>query len=144
MALGAAMLEPATVEPTLDNPAIPAGFTYLGQFVDHDITFDPTPLSNQTVDPFRRRNFRSPRLELDSLYGAGPDDQPNLYTRGTGGQFRFGSNTASPDASGITIPPQPNDLPRDEQRHALIGDRQRWRRASAQQLDHRLAPVLRS
>src|SRR5918999_685178 len=23
-----------------DNPEIPAGFTYLGQFVDHDITFD--------------------------------------------------------------------------------------------------------
>src|SRR5690349_15802832 len=23
-----------------DNPAIPAGFTYLAQFVDHDITFD--------------------------------------------------------------------------------------------------------
>lgn len=24
-----------------DNPAIPAGYTYLGQFIDHDITFDP-------------------------------------------------------------------------------------------------------
>jgi hypothetical protein len=25
----------------LDNPKIPAGYTYFGQFVDHDITFDP-------------------------------------------------------------------------------------------------------
>ena len=26
-----------------DNPAIPAGFTYLGQFIDHDITLDLMP-----------------------------------------------------------------------------------------------------
>jgi hypothetical protein len=27
------------------NPTIPAGFTYLGQFVDHDITFDPSSVA---------------------------------------------------------------------------------------------------
>ena len=26
---------------TGDNAKIPAGYTYLGQFIDHDITFDP-------------------------------------------------------------------------------------------------------
>ena len=27
-----------------ENLFVPAGYTYFGQFVDHDITFDPTPL----------------------------------------------------------------------------------------------------
>src|SRR5262245_13654367 len=31
--------------PINDNPlGVPSGFTYLGQFLDHDITLDPTPL----------------------------------------------------------------------------------------------------
>lgn len=34
-----------------NNETIPAGFTYLGQFVDHDITLDLTPLSDAQNDP---------------------------------------------------------------------------------------------
>ena len=62
-----------------DNPRIPAGFTYLGQFIDHDITFDPTSQLQKVNDPDALVNFRTPRLDLDSLYGAGPADQPYLY-----------------------------------------------------------------
>ncbi len=65
-----------------DNPAIPSGFTYLGQFVDHDITFDPTSSLERFNDPEGLRNFRTPRFDLDSLYGRGPD------WRGPGGSVR--------------------------------------------------------
>ena len=52
---------------------IPAGYTYLGQFVDHDLTMDPSrlPLEGE-VSPAEMVQNRSPRLDLDSLYGAGP------------------------------------------------------------------------
>jgi hypothetical protein len=54
---------------------IPAGFTYLGQFVDHDLTFDKTAVMlGQNVTPGELIQARSPSLDLDSLYGAGPDD----------------------------------------------------------------------
>jgi hypothetical protein len=54
---------------------IPAGFTYLGQFVDHDLTFDKTAVMlGENVTPAQLIQARSPSLDLDSLYGAGPDD----------------------------------------------------------------------
>jgi hypothetical protein len=52
---------------------IPAGYTYLGQFVDHDLTFDKTIVMLGTnVPPATLLQARSPALDLDSLYGAGP------------------------------------------------------------------------
>jgi hypothetical protein len=54
---------------------IPAGFTYLGQFADHDLTFDKTQVMlGENVSPTELLQGRSPSLDLDSLYGAGPDD----------------------------------------------------------------------
>ena len=54
---------------------IPAGFTYLGQFVDHDLTFDKTERdARRRVSPAQLLQARSPSLDLDSLYGAGPQD----------------------------------------------------------------------
>ncbi|MCA1560928.1 MAG: heme peroxidase family protein [Acidobacteria bacterium] len=54
---------------------IPAGYTYLGQFVDHDLTFDKTNVMlDATVSPSALLQARSPSLDLDSLYGAGPAD----------------------------------------------------------------------
>jgi hypothetical protein len=54
---------------------IPAGFTYLGQFVDHDLTFDKTTVMLGTaINPTALLQGRSPSLDLDSLYGAGPQD----------------------------------------------------------------------
>jgi hypothetical protein len=54
---------------------IPAGFTYLGQFIAHDMSFDKTDVTlgtARTVDQLVQN--RSPSLDLDSLYGAGPKD----------------------------------------------------------------------
>ncbi|PYT94847.1 MAG: heme peroxidase, partial [Acidobacteria bacterium] len=59
-----------------ENVAIAAGYTYLGQFIDHDITFDPASSLQQQNDPDALIDFRTPRLDLDSLYGRGPGDQP--------------------------------------------------------------------
>jgi Animal haem peroxidase len=54
---------------------IPAGFTYLGQFIDHDLTFDRTDVMlGANVSPAQLLQARSPSLDLDSLYGAGPGD----------------------------------------------------------------------
>ena len=68
-------------EPADENDRIPAGYTYFGQFVDHDISFDPTPLGAKQVDRDALVDFRSPALDLDSVYGRGPADQPYLYER---------------------------------------------------------------
>ena len=54
---------------------IPSGFTYLGQFIDHDLTFDKTDVTlGENVSPALLVQARSPSLDLDSLYGAGPND----------------------------------------------------------------------
>lgn len=68
-----------TAEAGDENPAIPAGYTYFGQFIDHDLTFDPNSSLQKLNDPDATENFRTPRLDLDSLYGSGPDAQPYLY-----------------------------------------------------------------
>ncbi len=74
-----------------ENFRIPAGYTYLGQFIDHDITFDPTSSLDKQNDPDALHNFRTPRMDLDSMYGTGPDDQPFLYHKG-GTHFVLGEN----------------------------------------------------
>jgi hypothetical protein len=54
---------------------VPSGYTYLGQFVDHDLTFDATTVAfGDDVSPADLLQGRSPTLDLDSLYGAGPLD----------------------------------------------------------------------
>lgn len=60
-----------------ENMVVPAGYTYLGQFIDHDLTFDTTSsLQDASAVP---TNLRTPRLDLDCVYGSGPIDQPYLY-----------------------------------------------------------------
>ncbi len=111
-----------------DNPHIPAGFTYFGQFVDHDITLDLTPPEQQLADPLATRNFRTPALDLDSVYGRGPDENPELYvtdpaTGRVGPELAIGVAEASPDFTGAEVAEMRNDLPRDPATgRALIGD----------------------
>ena len=96
-----------------DNPVgLPAGFTFLGQFIDHDITFDPTSSLERQVDPEAVSNFRTPTLELDNVYGAGPGANPHLYQRADPDKLLIGRDTDG-DA---------NDLPRNPECVALIGD----------------------
>src|SRR4051794_28954296 len=71
--------DPAKSVHNPDNPAITAGFTFLGQFIDHDMTFDPTSSLARQQDPDSIANFRVPALDLDSVYGGGPVASPHLY-----------------------------------------------------------------
>jgi Animal haem peroxidase len=123
-ALADAMLDANPGDPAGDNPNIPSGFTYLGQFVDHDITLDLTSISEKQEDPHATFNFRTPRLDLDNVYGLGPDGSPQLYARDPanitqpGPKLLLGKTVNSPDAPGSF----PNDLPRSPEGRALIGD----------------------
>ncbi len=113
-----------------DGPRVivPAGFTYLGQFVDHDITLDMTSIGDKIADPEGIENFRTPALDLDAIYGLGPDGSRQLYARnpeGGGGKtpgpkFLIGK-TINVDFGGVTGN-HLNDLPRNPEGFALIGD----------------------
>jgi hypothetical protein len=65
-----------------EESGIPALYTYFGQFIDHDITFDPASSLQKQNDPDALTDFRNPALDLDNVYGRGPDDQPYLYDGG--------------------------------------------------------------
>jgi hypothetical protein len=58
---------------------IPAGYTYFGQFVDHDITLDVSSTIDAVQDANEIDNMRSPALDLDAVYGRGPALDPYLY-----------------------------------------------------------------
>src|SRR6266446_3929728 len=62
-----------------EESGIPSLYTYLGQFIDHDLTFDPASSLQKQNDPAALVDFRSPAFDLDNVYGRGPDDQPALY-----------------------------------------------------------------
>jgi hypothetical protein len=112
---------PETEDDGEENTAISAGYTYLGQFIDHDLTFDPASSLQKENDPDALVNFRTPRFDLDSVYGRGPDDQPYLY-RADGIRMVQGRPlTGHPNDA------KTRDLPRNspadgEPKRALIGD----------------------
>ena len=106
--LAAKMLDPGT--PDRNNPDIPAGFTFLGQFIDHDMTLDTTPLSKQQQDPQATTNFSSARFDLRTVYGKGPQDQPELYDPGNPAKLRF----ATPNGF--------EDLPRRSDGTAILSE----------------------
>lgn len=89
-----------------ENAGIDAGYTYLGQFIDHDITFDPASSLQKQNDPDGLVDFRTPRLDLDCLYGRGPDDQPYMY-RADSKRFLLGDHLTEG-----TTPSKACDLPR--------------------------------
>jgi hypothetical protein len=102
--IGTNLIDPETGEPVLKSdgspvvatkdhndafgenpsPVLTSGFTFVGQFVDHDITFDTTTLSEQQSDPSATTNFRTPRYDLDAIYGRGPKKILSCMTSMTG------------------------------------------------------------
>jgi hypothetical protein len=105
---------------------IPAGFTYLGQFIDHDLTFDKTSVMlGENVSPAELLQARSPSLDLDSLYGAGPTDPESAkFYEADGIHLKMGKTLAE---EGITAK-DGFDLPRGagttaaRKRKAIIPD----------------------
>ncbi|HYZ80051.1 MAG TPA: peroxidase family protein [Solirubrobacteraceae bacterium] len=68
-----------------DNPTMTAGSTFVGQFIDHDITFDQTSQLGVPQNPVISPNTRTPALDLDSVFGGGPGMRPDLYETNPGG-----------------------------------------------------------
>jgi Animal haem peroxidase len=71
--------DPARRVNNRDNPNMTAGMTFLGQFLDHEITFDPNSPLLEKTNPKTTTNFRTARFDLDSVYGGGPERSPELY-----------------------------------------------------------------
>src|SRR6266540_3715621 len=71
--------DPALSANNPNNPTHTAGTSFFGQFVDHDVTFDTTSPLGIPTDPAASINSRTPSLDLDSVYGAGPVASPQLY-----------------------------------------------------------------
>jgi hypothetical protein len=97
-----------------EESGIPALYTYFGQFVDHDLTFDPATSFQKRKDPAANIDFRTPAFDLDNLYGRGPGDQPFMYAA-DGKSLLLGD----PLTMGS---PRARDLQRTAAGVALIGD----------------------
>ncbi|MBA3419146.1 MAG: peroxidase [Geodermatophilaceae bacterium] len=115
--------DPAKSVDNPNNPALTAGFTFFGQFLDHDMTFDPTSSLARRQDPESIRNFRIPALDLDSLYGGGPGVSPHLYDRFVDGGRTTMLTEEIPGSAAVSVDGSArHDLPRNSQQVALIGD----------------------
>ena len=105
------ILDPALNVNNPNNLTHTAGTTFMGQFMDHDMTFDQTSALGEETDPEDSPNTRSPTLDLDSCYLGGPRRAPQLYGfENSRIKFKIGSVG------------QFEDLPRNSAGVAILGD----------------------
>jgi Animal haem peroxidase len=115
--------DPAKSAGNPNNPTMTAGFTFLGQFVDHDMTFDPTSSLARQQDPESIRNFRIPALDLDNVYGGGPVASPHLYDATVDAGRTTFLTEENPGSGAVSVAGTTRfDVPRNSQSTALIGD----------------------
>ena len=91
------------------DSTIPSGYTFFGQFIDHDLTLDQGSVLGSTVDPESVQDIRTPLFDLDCVYGLGPKESPEIYDGNTG-RLKIDHHDGA------------DDLPRDPAGLALIGD----------------------
>jgi len=105
--------------PDAEESGIPSAYTYLGQFIDHDLTFDPASSLQKQNDPDALVDFRTPQFDLDNVYGRGPSDQPYMYADDAR-TFVLGN----PLSGAPEVNKNAKDLQRNGQKpaRALIGD----------------------
>ena len=95
----------AMIKAGKDPGDIPAGFTYLGQFVDHDLTSDRTKVElGDDVSPGELLQGRSPSLDLDALYGAGPLDEDSERFYSDGLHLKVGRTLEAEPGAGFDLP----------------------------------------
>ncbi len=99
---------------------IPAGIIFFGQFIDHDITLDASTSFDSVIDnPGEISNVRTPTLDLDCIYGLGPEAQPYLYEQGGAfGGVKLLTGADNPGQDGVND----HDLLRSPNGRAIIGD----------------------
>lgn len=108
-----------------DNPLATAGVTFLGQFLDHDMTFDASSRLGVPTRPESSVNSRTPAFDLDSVYGRGPIADTQFYDPADRVKFKIEKTTEGGfedlprTSSGTAIIPDPRN---DE--HVLIGGMQ--------------------
>lgn len=106
-----------------NNATMTAGMTFLGQFIDHDMTFDPTSSLARQQDPESIRNFRIPALDLDSVYGGGPGSSPQLYDQNLDHGLTTLLVEEIPGSAAVSIDGSTRfDVPRNSQGTAITGD----------------------
>lgn len=121
--LGLRMNEPQPAKPgDRDDSGIPSGYTYLGQFITHEITFDST---NDMLEPgMKPKNDRTPQIDLDSLYGGqrGRADRPELYKDHA--RLKLGlTSYVSPPSEMYECDLLRDSKDKENLRKALIGDK---------------------
>lgn len=114
------------------NGMILSGYTYFGQFIDHDLTRDETKLRDAgRAEPNATTNHRNPFLDLDSLYGRGPEAElldPSiapehyLYEHSAPQAECFRLGHVNPPRGRFLRSIERSDLPRDAALRAVIGD----------------------
>jgi hypothetical protein len=139
IALGSAMAEPGPgiEDPAAHDSSVDAGMTYVGQFIDHDITLDVSSSLDVSTDAETIHNMRSPSLDLDSVYGRGPAldlflfDTPGAGENPTAIKMQLGTNLDSgpggpggPAGMGGMVLHNDRDVPRliSPDHTAIIGD----------------------
>ncbi len=106
-----------------ENKDIAAGYTYFGQFISHDLSFNPVNDFPPQVDNDAIRNARTPSLDLDSIYGQGPIEQSYLYVDDE--KFLLGerlTDDGDPENIGYELPRQATDRPWPHPSRAIIAD----------------------
>jgi Animal haem peroxidase len=99
-----------------NNPAHTAGTTFMGQFLDHDMTFDLNSRLAVVTEPTASPNERTPALDLDSVYGGGPRADQELYQSVARGSRDL------PTKLRIESGGRFEDVPRNRDRSAIIAD----------------------
>lgn len=102
--------EPELSPNNRDNPTHTAGTTFFGQFLDHDITHDAGSQLGRPTSLRRSSNLRTARFDLDSVYGGGPNESPDMYQSND----RF---SLLVESGGLF-----EDVPRNGDGTAIIGD----------------------
>ncbi|MBB6392750.1 peroxidase family protein [Microbacterium thalassium] len=100
--------------------SVAAGVIFFGQFVDHDITLDTTTTFDSVIDqPGEIANVRTPVLDLDCIYGSGPEAQPYMYDQaGASAGAKLLTGADNPGQGGQFA----EDLLRGPNGRAMIGD----------------------